>query len=202
MSYILDALKKAEQERSLSAAPLAQPPSSTALLPVRHATTMRPPLLLALLTLTALLIGLLLWLRPATKEATYTVTVTTASPDPAVHSPLSTPAIMSAIPAPATAPAVKSALVHALPPAAAKAVHKAEEHIPTLAELPESLRRDLPPLDVSGYIYADLASDRSIIINRRFLREGDQLASDLLLEKLTPAGMVLNFRGTRFRTTY
>ncbi len=201
MSYILDALKKAEHERSLSTAPLPQVRSSPVLLPAPRAYRIRPVLLLVLLTLTALLIGLLLWFTPRTKEATYTVTVTTALPDPAVQSPLSTPAIMSSIPVPA---AEKSAIVRASQPAPApsEAAHKAEERIPTLGELPDALRRDLPALDVSGYIYADLPSDRSIIINRKFLREGDQLASDLLLEKLTPGGMVLNFRGTRFHTNY
>jgi general secretion pathway protein B len=205
MSYILDALKKAESERGLSAAPKPPELRSIALLPARQPWLVSAPLVLALLTLTLFLLALLYWYKSSPKEATYTVTVTTARPDPAVHSPLSTPAIMSSIPAPpipSASPVVKPLPAQALAMASMGMAQKEHEQIPELRELPEALQRDIPVLTVSGYIYADLPADRSIIINRKFLREGDQVASDLLLEKLTPGGMVLNFRGTRYRATY
>ena len=105
-------------------------------------------------------------------------------------------------PQPASAPASKSASAHLLALAPADARPRIEERLPELHELPESLQRDIPALSVSGYIYAEQPGDRSIIINRKFLREGDQVATDLMLEKLTPGGMVLNFRGVRYRATY
>lgn len=205
MSYILDALKKAEQERGLSVTPVppAMANSAELSLPRRPAVSAR--VVLAFFLLGAAGVALLLWQTRSQKESTYTVMVTTARPDPAVHSPLSTPAIMSSVPAPRAPPAPhasKAASARMLAVASPELAPKDAEHIPELRDLPEAIQRDIPALSVSGYIYAEQPADRSIIINRKFLREGDQVASDLLLEKLTPGGMVLNFRGYRYRATY
>ena len=205
MSYILDALKKAEQERGLAVTPVSPPLVNSAELPLPRRPAVPASVVLALLMLGAIGVALLLWQTRSQKESTYTMMVTTARPDPAVHSPLSTPAIMSSVPAPRAAPAPhasKSASARLLAVASAEPVAKDPEQIPELRELPEAIQRDIPALSVSGYIYAEQPADRSIIINRKFLREGDQVASDLLLEKLTPGGMVLNFRGYRYRATY
>jgi general secretion pathway protein B len=77
-----------------------------------------------------------------------------------------------------------------------------EPRIVTLRELPQDIQSQIPPLTVNGYIYADKPADRTVLINQRLLREGEQVAPDLRLEKLMPSGMVLNFRGHRYRTSY
>lgn len=205
MSYILEALQKAESERGLNAAPMPPALREQASLHMRSERASKLPFLLAVLALAILGLGALLWSTVPTKNATYTVTVTTTPPDPAVRSPLSTPAIMSSIPAPRApqpAPASKIASAHMLTTATASSTARIEERLPELHELPEALQRDIPALSVSGYIYAEQPGDRSIIINRKFLREGDQVATDLLLEKLTPGGMILNFRGVRYHAPY
>ena len=76
------------------------------------------------------------------------------------------------------------------------------EQLPTLQALPEHLRREIPALTVNGYLYSPNKADRTVLINQRLLREGDQVAPDLILESLTPSGMVLNYRGTRYRAAY
>ena len=77
-----------------------------------------------------------------------------------------------------------------------------EETIVALRDLPEAVQRTIPPISVGGYIYAAKPAGRSVLINKKLVREGDQVAPDLVLERMTPNGMVFNFRGTRFRTSY
>ena len=68
-----------------------------------------------------------------------------------------------------------------------------------MAELPQSVRQQLPPLQVAVHAYSGTARDSLVSINGRMLREGDLLAPDLRLEQITPQGMTFSFRGYRFR---
>ena len=72
----------------------------------------------------------------------------------------------------------------------------------TLRELPEHIQRTIPQLSIGGYIYSDNQADRSVLINKRLLRDGDQVAADLILEKMTPTGIIFNYKGYRYRTSY
>ena len=100
-------------------------------------------------------------------------------------------------------PAKKRAEKKATPAATEpKAAQTAEPPIPTLRELPENVQREIPTLAVGGYIYSGNKADRSVLINQRLLREGEEVAPGLVLEKMLPNGMVLNYRGQRYRTGY
>lgn len=72
-------------------------------------------------------------------------------------------------------------------------------HLPTINELPASLRTQLSQLSFSGYVYARNKSDRMIIVNGKVRREGDQIEGGLKLEEINPDGAVFNYNGTRFR---
>lgn len=74
--------------------------------------------------------------------------------------------------------------------------------LPTLRELPEQVQHEVPPYKLGGYIYSGNRTDRSVLVNNRLLREGDEIAPGLLLEQMMPNGMVLNYRGHRFRASY
>ncbi|TFW01148.1 hypothetical protein E4K72_14715, partial [Oxalobacteraceae bacterium OM1] len=74
--------------------------------------------------------------------------------------------------------------------------------LPTLRELPDAMRAQVPALTVAGFIYSPAKADRSVLINNRLLREGDEVAPGLRLEKMTQQWMVLDYRGTRFRHGY
>jgi general secretion pathway protein B len=78
----------------------------------------------------------------------------------------------------------------------------AADMVPTLQELPASVQQSLPALTIGGYIYAERPADRSVIINQKLLREGDQVVPGLILEKMTPKEMQLNYRGQRYRAPY
>ena len=88
------------------------------------------------------------------------------------------------------------------PLAASPAATPAPERIALLQELPAQIQREIPPIAINGYLYASNPADRSVLINNRLRREGDQLADGLTLEKLLPSEMVLNYRGYRYRISY
>lgn len=210
MSYILDALKKAEAERNNGAtaeprfAPRGRMPAPA--VPV-HPSTRRKSLSWLALTVLAGMAGIAAWLR------------------------------FASVAAPAPSPAVENRPAAAVQPGAIvsmqndETVHKAdadrEENLPakpaktgnarkaavkmqpaeaetivTLRELPDSIQQRIPALQVGGYIYSANRADRSILINNRLLREGEEIAPGLRLEKMMPNGMVLHFQGYRFRVGY
>jgi general secretion pathway protein B len=74
----------------------------------------------------------------------------------------------------------------------------AAKEIPLFGNLPQSLRQHLPELSISFLAYSRKPSERIVSINGRIMREGQTIADDLTLEKITSAGAVLNYRGDRF----
>jgi general secretion pathway protein B len=240
MSYILEALKKAQAERARGAVPGvdAQPlPTIAPRAPARQWLWI--PGALAALALGAVL----LWpaaqmQQPGTPaEPTPTVAMRTgedtgrpsaparqapaptakATPAPAPAQVVPTPAAtarsapMTPIPATATpgAPAVLPAptakparKIGETAPAPSPVAAPAPERIALLQELPAHIQREIPPIAINGYLYASNPADRSVLINNRLRREGDQLADGLTLEKLLPSEMVLNYRGYRYRVSY
>lgn len=77
-----------------------------------------------------------------------------------------------------------------------------EARLPNLRELPQNIQAEIPQLAVTGYIYSKNEADRSVLINNKFLREGDQAAPGVVLEKITPKEAVLNYKGYRYRLSY
>ena len=57
-------------------------------------------------------------------------------------------------------------------------------------------------MTIGGYIYSGSRADRSVLINNRLLREGDEIAPGFMLEQMMPNGMVLSYKGYRYRTSY
>ncbi|MBW8843726.1 MAG: general secretion pathway protein GspB [Burkholderiales bacterium] len=104
----------------------------------------------------------------------------------------------AATPAPAPVVAATPVPVPAVPPAPAP-TPVAEAPIPRLAELPESMRHELPRLVISGSVYSDDPASRFVIVNGQVLREGARLSADLVLEQIGQRELVLRFKGQRFR---
>ncbi|MGV3742329.1 MAG: general secretion pathway protein GspB [Burkholderiaceae bacterium] len=88
-------------------------------------------------------------------------------------------------------------------PAIAAASQPAPEmQVSALRDLPEHIRRGIPPIAIGGYIYSPNPAERSMLLNNRLIREGEQAASGLILEKMMPKEAVLNYQGQRFRLAY
>ncbi len=209
MSLILDALKKSEQERrrergpdlqSIHRAPLAPVPST------RRGVWM--PLLVALLLLNGA--ALTWWLmRDDGQQATVVLTTPAATSE----STLDTATVESSAvpPAPAQEPQPQAAvpqlppqtLQQPLPEPEFTAVSPMQRSVTVTAplqqlwELPEGVRRGLPPMTYSFHVYASDPQRRTIIINNRTLREGQQVSDGVLLEEITPDGVILATGGYR-----
>lgn len=108
--------------------------------------------------------------------------------------PAPPPGVVAVVPPPAPVAAATPARAPAAPPAPA-----AEAPIPRLAELPESTRRELPKLVISGSVYSEDPASRFVMINGEVQREGAKLGADLVLEQIRPRELVLRFKGQRFR---
>jgi len=74
----------------------------------------------------------------------------------------------------------------------------ANQDIQGIPQLPESTQQALPAINIAGHIYAEAPASRMVMINGRITHEGDAIASGLTLEAITPDGIILMFRGTRF----
>ena len=125
---------------------------------------------------------------PVTQQATSTPLPQPAASGSPFLPPAPPPAAVAAAPAPLPAPV----------PAPAPAP-VADAPIPRLAELPESTRRELPKLVISGSVYSDNPASRFVMVNGEVVREGARLGADLVLEEIRPRELVLSFRGQRFR---
>lgn len=104
--------------------------------------------------------------------------------------------------APATEPAVAPAIapMRATPPPAkpAEPVAAEPQRIASLSALPPELRAGLPTLSFGGSIYSNTAANRLLIVNGQLMHEGDSLGAGVTLEQIKPKAAVLNIRGQRF----
>ena len=71
-----------------------------------------------------------------------------------------------------------------------------------MAQLPDNLQRELPPLAVGGSMYSDSPADRMLLIDKRLFHEGDEVGPGLVLENLMPKAAILRYKGYRFRITF
>jgi general secretion pathway protein B len=114
------------------------------------------------------------------------------------HSP--PPATPTAKPVPTTPMiAATAAPEPAAKPATLGSVHSASGGIPTLAELPETVRRQIPNINISGAVNSDSPADGALIINDQVMGKGGQVAPELRLEEVNANSAVFNFKGQRFR---
>jgi general secretion pathway protein B len=68
---------------------------------------------------------------------------------------------------------------------------------PYLNELPASLKNALPPIRITSHLYR--GNSRLVSINGRIMSGGVNMGDGLFLEEITPEGVIMSFRGQRFR---
>lgn len=207
MSYILDALKKAEQERDRGRVPRLASVQEAAPRSVRAL----PWLIAALLLLNAA--ALAWWLRPSAPPAVtrpvpqtpslglrHVVPLPRAVPPvvrPSAPPQVAPPIVPAPIPPrPRPAPVKIPVTKPVTPPPAPK---PAENDVPRLRDLPADARAAVPPLNLDVHVYAPNAADRFVLINMRKYHEGEQLAEGPRIEAITETGVLLSYQGQRFR---
>ena len=225
MSYILEALKLSEQTRRQGAA--APPTSLMPPANPEEAEPERAWVryLLAAALLLVNIAAIALWQRPVASDtaagsptaAIETRPVPSAEPpvktEPRADSPSPTapPTVTAPPPTPAPRPApirIEAAAKAARPPAdtaPAPATPKTDTGANTAATdpaandgLPPGLQRQLPPLAVTGFIQ-DADQNNVVIVNDKLVREGDEAAPGVRLEKILPDGVVFSFQGHQFK---
>lgn len=67
-----------------------------------------------------------------------------------------------------------------------------------MSELPLSVRQKLPDLSISGHFYENKPSSRIITVGGKTLHEGASAAPGIRLERITPDGAVFSCDGYRF----
>jgi general secretion pathway protein B len=220
MSYILDALRKADAERERDPARgIHAQPSPGVSLPAEGG---RPVAALALggAVIVAAAGAYAWWQRePAAVVAPAAAPLALPAPAPVTVTPAPAPvAIANAVqpaappmPAPAPEPvakpqpmakeaAVKEA-VAAKEPVAAKP-EPAADRVLAQAELPPQIQRELPKLAISGGVHSDNAAQRMLIVGGQVVGEGAELAPGLVLEQIRARTAVLRFKGYRYSVAY
>jgi len=201
MSFILDALKKSETERQ------QQGPSDFVNIPSGSESPGAPRWLWALGVLLAVNLGVLLvvLLRndtaevvPATAQVSSTrqepaagasfseqirearereaasQTSTAAAPEPVVETPATAPA----------RPRPQSGFTLAA--------------LPTADELIANGQLQMAALHLDIHVYSDEPAERFVFINMVRHREKSRLAEGPVVQEITPEGVILDYRGTRF----
>ncbi len=246
MSYILDALQRAEAERirggvpTLHARPLATPPPQSRVISQQHVGMA--------VTVIGLVLGIAAlgwWMWPSVPGVVVAATAPIAVPmPPAAPAPVkpTVPAPPIATPAEPAAPSKAKPPASALqaPPAKAKTalpvlktepavtapskpetieVVKAPTEIstpptpqklpaaktplpPLLAELPETTRREIPSMTISGAVYSQNPLQRLLLVNGLVLSQGSQVAPDLTVVEIRSNSSEFDYRGTRFRMAH
>lgn len=74
-----------------------------------------------------------------------------------------------------------------------------QSSLPFLNDLPAAMRAKLPTLKFAGHTYSENPYQRMIIINGKILREGDMIDSNTRLAEINWEGVTIDFSGTRFQ---
>jgi len=228
MSYILDALRKADAQRERDPARgiHAQPMTLSVPADSPGVTGRLGMVGVALVVGAVLLAAAMGWMMmdrpPVAVVGAVTAPVTTppvaAAParTPSAPSAPSTPAAPAA-PAtelfppapPALPPPLRDAppaepRVTAYPPATAYPPPGASDpsRLLVLADLPVDVQRDLPKLSIGGGVYSPTPAQRLLVVNGLVLHEGVEAAPGVLLEQIRPKTAVFNFRGYRYGVPY
>lgn len=189
MSYILDALKKSEQDRGNGAIPNVQTIHSSSL-NYHQESRVLWPWILAIILITNVSI-LIYFLKP---DSTNNTRMEVAEVIIKKEMVMPTQEVISAPITPATPVHIERVIE------TSSADNNAEEII-SIDELPANIRQQIPIMTFSAHVYSSNAIQRSLVINNRFMEEGDTVGQDLILLEITANGAIFDFRGQRFETS-
>ncbi len=215
MSYILEALRKAERERSLGQVPTLE--ARTA------ADSDEPKRLWPWLLAGALIVNaavLALWLfYPREPEPTPVAEVVIPKPLPPE------PAVVDYLPPPTTIveEPIREPSVATLPetprqpvaPAVREPVESQDEFVeepaveetavardvPLLRDMPAEFRRSLPEMKMDAHFYTDVPGRSFVMINLRKYKRDERLAEGPQVVEVVSDGVILSYQGQQFLLT-
>lgn len=222
MSYILDALQRADAERERGHVPGLNsqrvPPASRRPVQVRR---WRPwHVALAIGVGLCAVLALWWWQPPSVPSIPTPAAEPAAAPVSAAPPPTPTPSArpepvlpILAPPRPEPAPAARTTTAPAKVAAPAEAASAptakpattetaSSNPVRTFAELSPEVRAQLPAVNVSGATYSKDAAVRMLIVNGKVVQEGQEIAPGLKLETIGQRSAVLNHQGLRYSIGY
>jgi general secretion pathway protein B len=215
MSYILEALRKAERERSLGQVPSIETGGAKASSEPRR---LWPWLLGGALLVNAgvLAVWLLLPREPAptpvpeqpartvTPESQLPPAVSDYLPPPTtvVEEPISEPPV-AALPEPVEPrddfvdePAGEAPAI-----AAPSETTPVAEEPPLLRDMPPEFRRNLPEMKIDAHFHTDVPGRSFVMINLRRYKPGERLSEGPQVVEIVAEGVVLSYQGREFLLT-
>ena len=225
MSYILDALRKSEQERQPGTPVRPAGPVHNVSLPWRGGWLLVIGIILLLFLLAAAVVFWHSTVSRISSEAAVAVTSPSVAPtaappaaEPVVVAPLPVTAVkwespvrdlaeQMQVPVPATskkpstAPRHKVAAIEQRPVSQADgpAVLLETDNTPLLQQMPPDIQRAIPPMAVTIHVYSPQESQRILFINNREYHIGSHIEGGVRVEEIVPDGVVLSYRGERFK---
>ena len=242
MSYILDAIKKSDQQRQRGVAPTLLTVQAAAA--YQGSRFPRNAAIVAVLLCVVIVVG---WLRPWQSDRSVTaaepLATHTSAPGSHAAAPAPTPqpsqmtgalepvpVTQSSMPSGRSVPQSGDAAMQGEPPPIAHTEPRAtlapadtvvpqataipsaekkelagpadagpEKRVVALNELPPALQQEIPNISISFHVYSSKPRDRRVMINGEMVGQGEQLASGLSLEEITPDGVIFGYKGYRFR---
>lgn len=246
MSYILEALKKSEQDRGNGAIPSVQSIHSSSINYHSTSSSIWPWLIGVMLIINALALLYFFVLKSPTNTDTGSKALvklqntSELSRDFAVHTPpehLTTPVSITNVPKqkPASVETMPMEIIQSKQPLFEKTLQKQllsepdivdntntivrnktqlarpsnfndepiNHHVETLDfhDLPENIKQQIPELIFSAHVYSSNALQRSLVINGKFMEEGEPLNDKLTLSEITPRGAIFTIQEYRFSTS-
>lgn len=224
MSYILEALKKADRERSIGEVPDLE---STHWGVRQSGRGVRWPWVVAgLLIFNALLLVFLLG-RGTSEQSAPEVSVEAAGSQSGVTQADAHEELLQRLekpereqsrqmrprvnfpppPAAAARPALPATEPEAVPVSKPRVIESqapltvdgSDSSLPEWGELPLEFRSGFPLPRIDVHVYAEDPARRFVLIDLKKYREGDTLGNGAVLEKIGPASIQLLYQGTRFR---
>jgi len=75
---------------------------------------------------------------------------------------------------------------------------KAQEQVPKLADLPAAERDRIPGLAIAAHFYSVNPASRMVSINGRLLHQGDEVKPGLIVDKITREGVIFSSGAIKF----
>lgn len=209
MSYILEALKKAEQQRELGQVPgIASDHDAD----IRGARRYGLWIFMLVINLTILALILFFWLRaePSSTRSSDSALMgepVVALPAPAKLLPRAHDRELESLgPAhPTAADSLQAAepqqpLRQVEPVSVLPAKPAATTELPVWPQIPERLLAELSGgLRLDVHVYSEVPEERFVLINLARYKEGERLRDGPLIEEIYPQGVILSLQGQRFR---
>ena len=195
MSYILDALRKSEEERQKRRTKAA----GSGFTFVKNTTPSKKKFAFSLILTSSMLLALIIlgggwWWSQKDLEETK---VADREVQPAVSSDA---AVIERDSEPAAAPAIQEMAPPAVDTSSSPAPPSQPiDEIPYLSDMSAEFQARIPKLIFSGHVYSPEPRLRMIMINDAVVREGDPIGAELSLDEITGNGVVVGYGQTRFR---